>query len=79
MGFARFNVQMSHLDLRIRPREPFDSFENIDVVIFVGEHQDMFARMRHRRRKGKARRFVRLQAHALAQAEDRVEYRADGV
>ena len=79
MRLARFDVEVAQLNLRHRPRQPFDAREDRDVVIFVGQHQNVFARVSDGGRKRQARRFVGLQAHALAQAENRIEYRAGGV
>jgi hypothetical protein len=39
MSLASINVQVPHLDLRIRPRQTFYALEDVNVVILVGEQQ----------------------------------------
>jgi hypothetical protein len=79
MGLASINVQVPHLDLRIRPRQTFYALEDANVVILVGEQQDRFTRVSYRCRKSDPRRLVWFQPHALSQTEDGIENGAHSV
>ena len=73
------DAEVAQLDLRLRPGEARDAVERGRIPVLVGERERALARVGDDRRQLDARRRPGGQAHAAAQAEDRIEHRADRV
>src|SRR5688572_17672840 len=76
VGFFRVNAEMAHLDLRFGPRQLQLSFENIRVVILVGQRHCLFARISNESAEGTADRLVWRNSYTPAQAEHGIKHSA---
>ncbi len=78
-GLGCRDAQVPQLHLRLGPGQRAGAHECVGVVVLVEQVQHLLAGRRYDSPEGNACRGAGCHAHPVAQREDRVEYRADGV
>ena len=79
MRLVRINVQVTHFDLRSRPGHPRFTLEDVRVVILLSEGDRLLARFGNAGSKDDLGSFIRLEANAATQTENRIEHGADRI
>jgi hypothetical protein len=77
LNISRANVKPTHLKLGMSPRSLERTRARVKFCVAVGEPDNRFARVCHRRDEHKLESLVRQNRDMPAQAEDRIENGAD--
>ena len=77
VGLLPGHVQLAQLHLAVRPGHLEGASHALDVVVPIRQRQRLFARVRPARGERDLDGGFSFNANAAAQAENRVEYRAD--